>query len=478
MHLGDAHRLQCLDGREARYLVLDALDKRRQAALQGGLELWQVARAHHEMTKALQSTFFHLLIYVRGHELPAQHLKHRQHFHKLGAGLLRSRPERIDEGTHSAESLRYGLVVGVVAALQEQRAHQGRQRLIDLGGGVVLAEVPHADEGVQPHAGVALLHGSDQLVLDLRKVWLDVLRHALRKHAEQRQGALPGLRRLRPQLLVQLRHALRQHSNEGLSRRSLLGRWRPLHLQDAHWLISTGTRRRSDHGLVLDDRGLSHLCERREHIQLHALLALREAGNQRSRKRRVDILQLVRQAPHHRGKYLQGSAPHLPGVVIIVRVDKPVIIEFIKAIVHGVVCCVTRVVEVWIVRNQVKDHVTQLVQMRGHLLGATQHEGFECIQAVLDYLVVLLVVTIHGDVLLSGLVDNVEKQRRNLAEMLTDAEADIPADRADALDVLLLLRLCRSRTHVGEQHLHEGIQLSVSKHRRECPNTSNHLLSE
>mmetsp|Transcript_8430 Transcript_8430/g.22916 ORF Transcript_8430/g.22916 Transcript_8430/m.22916 type:complete len:750 (+) Transcript_8430:1461-3710(+) len=477
VHLGDAHRLQGLDRGEARHLVLDAVHEGLQAARESSLELRQVTRAGHEVAEALQRALFDLLINVGGHQLPAQHVEDREHLRQLGAGLLRPWPERIHEGAHGTESLGYRLVVRVVAARQEERAQQRSQLLVDARIGKVLAEVPQADQGVEPHTGVGLLHGPDQLVLDLRKVRLDVLRHALRQDAQKREGTLPRLLRLGPQLLVQLRAALRQHGHQELSCRPLLRRRRALDLQDArHRSVAGGVQ--GLQGLALDDRCRGHLRECREHVELDALLALLEAGDQRRRKLRVDVLQLVRQAPHHGSEHLEGSPPDLPGVVVVVGIDEPIVVKLVEAVVHGIVSTIARVVEVGVVRDQVEDHFAQLVQVRRHLLGAAEHEGLECIQAVLNHLVVFLVVPVHGDVLLRGLVHNLEEQGRNVPEVLADAEADVPAHSADALDVLLLLGLRGRRAHVREEHLHEGIQLSVSEDGGECPDAGYHLLSQ
>mmetsp|Transcript_77181 Transcript_77181/g.213366 ORF Transcript_77181/g.213366 Transcript_77181/m.213366 type:complete len:236 (+) Transcript_77181:2692-3399(+) len=230
-------------------------------------------------------------------------------------------------------------------------------------------------------------------------------------------------------------------------------------------------------GLALDDRGLGHLCKSGEDIQLHALLSLLEARNQRGGERGVDLLQLVGETPHHGSQHLQSSPANLPGIVIVIRVHKAVVVKLFEAVVHGVlrIACV---VKVRVIRDQVEDHIAQFIQVRRYLLGAPKHKGFEGVQAVLHHLVVLLIVAVHGHVLFGGLVDNLKEQRGDLAEMLTNAETDIPADGADALDILLLLRLRRSGAHVPEEHLHEGIQLPVCQDGGERPNAGDHLLSQ
>mmetsp|Transcript_67273 Transcript_67273/g.156175 ORF Transcript_67273/g.156175 Transcript_67273/m.156175 type:complete len:388 (-) Transcript_67273:872-2035(-) len=233
VHLRNAHSLQRLDCCRSRHLVLDALHEGRQATLQRSLELRQVACACRKLPEALQRAFLHLLINVSGQELSAKHLKHWKHLRKLTAGLLRRRPEWINEGTHRAESLCNRLVVGVVAALQEEGAQQRCQALVHLRRGVALAKMPQAHQCVQPHAGVALLECPHQLVLNLWQVWLEVLWQALGQDAQQRQGSLPSLWCLRPQLLVQLCRALRQHGNQVLRCWPLLWWWHSLNLQDA-----------------------------------------------------------------------------------------------------------------------------------------------------------------------------------------------------------------------------------------------------
>mmetsp|Transcript_5242 Transcript_5242/g.15476 ORF Transcript_5242/g.15476 Transcript_5242/m.15476 type:complete len:966 (+) Transcript_5242:75-2972(+) len=346
-HLGDAHRLQGLDRRGARDLVLDALHEGRQARLQRGLEGRQVPRAGREVAEALKGALLDLLVDVRGHQLTPQHLEDGQHLRELRARLAGAGPQRVDEAAGHAQRLRDRLVVGVPAALQQQRAEQRRQLLVDRGRGEAVAQVPQAHERVQAHAGVALLlQRAHELVLDLRQVRLQVLGHALRERPQERERALPGLGGLRAQLLVQLLHALRQHGHEVLRRRPLLRRRGPLDLQDARGRrggsrqLACGEAPGPGRRLVLGDRRLRHVREGAEDVQLHALLALLEARDQRHREPRVDLLELVGQAPDHGGQHLERCSPNLPGVVVVVGIHEAIVVKLLEAVVHGTVLVV------------------------------------------------------------------------------------------------------------------------------------------
>mmetsp|Transcript_70394 Transcript_70394/g.184524 ORF Transcript_70394/g.184524 Transcript_70394/m.184524 type:complete len:536 (+) Transcript_70394:1835-3442(+) len=476
--LRDAHGLQSLDGRGARDLVLDALHEGREAGGEHALKGRQVAGAGHQVSEALQRALFHLLVDVLHLQLPAEHLEHRQHLHELVAGLGRARPQGVDVSSDRTEGLGDRLVVAVVAALQEERAERGRQLLVDRRRREVLAQVPHADEGVEAHGRVGLLHGPDQLVLDQGEVRLQVLRHALGQDPHEGHGALARLLRLGAQLLVQLGHAARHHGDEVLSRRPLLRRGRALHLQDAcAWHRRGGGGAQPRRSLALDDCRLSHVGECCEDIQLHALLTLLEACDHRGGELGVDLGELVGQALDHGCQHLEGRPADLPGVVVVIGVHQPVVVEFVEAVLHCVVL-VTCGIEVRVVRNQIQNDVAELIQVGRDLLGAAEHKGLERVEAVLDDLVVLLVVAVHRDVVLGRLVHYLQEERRDVLQVGTDAEANIAANSADALDVLLLLRLGRRRAHVRQERPHELVQLAVSQHRRESTDAGNHLLPE
>mmetsp|Transcript_69243 Transcript_69243/g.225544 ORF Transcript_69243/g.225544 Transcript_69243/m.225544 type:complete len:298 (-) Transcript_69243:119-1012(-) len=91
---------------------------------------------------------------------------------------------------------------------------------------------------------------------------------------------------------------------------------------------------------------------------------------------------------------------------------------------------------------------------------------------------VLLVLAIHRHVALRCLVHDLQEEGGDLPQVRADAEADVPADRADALDVLLLLRLRRGRPHIRQQRAHERVQLPVCEDGRECANAGNDLLPQ
>mmetsp|Transcript_23648 Transcript_23648/g.67313 ORF Transcript_23648/g.67313 Transcript_23648/m.67313 type:complete len:335 (-) Transcript_23648:8-1012(-) len=114
--------------------------------------------------------------------------------------------------------------------------------------------------------------------------------------------------------------------------------------------------------------------------------------------------------------------------------------------------------------------------MGSDLFGASEHEGLERVEAILDHLMVLLVVPVHFDIVLRGLVHYLQEERGDVPQVLPDPEADVPADGTDALDVLLLLGLGGGLAHVGQQRAHERVQLAVREHGGERPDAGDHLL--
>mmetsp|Transcript_56920 Transcript_56920/g.180107 ORF Transcript_56920/g.180107 Transcript_56920/m.180107 type:complete len:552 (-) Transcript_56920:13-1668(-) len=151
-------------------------------------------------------------------------------------------------------------------------------------------------------------------------------------------------------------------------------------------------------GRLVDARGGARLLEQVDehvvHVDLHALLALAEAGDELRARARVEGGQHLRAVGDERREALGGRAAHLPRHVLVVAVLilRAVVVLFVivAVFVHVLVpaLAVVLVVVVGVVLEVLQGQGEHLREEGRELLGAALHEALQGLQGDLAQLVV------------------------------------------------------------------------------------------